>query len=73
MRKFKWLVALGSFLVTVQPCFAADRAQLVGARQLVSSEREFQESGQRIHVFGKNPAGSLVFTPRGANDADHNG
>ena len=65
MVKFKWLVVLGSFLVAVQPCFAADRAQLVGAWKLVSWEREIQKSGKRIPFFGKNPTGSLVFTPEG--------
>jgi len=65
MVKFKWLVVLGSFLVAVQPCFAADRAQLVGAWKLVSWEREIQESGKRILFFGKKPTGSLVFTPEG--------
>jgi len=65
MFNFKWLVVLGSFLIAVQPCFAADRAQIVGAWKLVSWEREIQQSGKRIPVFGKSPTGSLVFTPEG--------
>ena len=65
MFNFRWLVVLGSFLIAVQPCFAADRAQLVGAWKLVSWEREIQESGKRIFFFGKKPTGSLVFTPEG--------
>ena len=65
MVKFKWLVFLGSLLIAGQPCFADDRAQLVGAWKLVSWEREIQKSGKRIPFFGKNPTGSLVFTPEG--------
>lgn len=63
--KFKWLVVLGLFFIAGQPCFADDRAQIVGAWKLVSWEREIQKSGKRILFFGKKPTGSLVFTPEG--------
>jgi len=65
MVKFKWLVVLGLFLIAGQPCFADDRAQLVGAWKLVSWERESQKLGTRLPLFGKNPTGSLIFSPEG--------
>ena len=65
MVKFKWLVVLGLFLVAVQPCFADDREKILGIWRLVSFEVEFQVTGEREHIRGKNPTGFIIFTPEG--------
>lgn len=65
MVKLKWLVGLGLLLIAAQPCFAADRAQLVGVWKVISFELEIQKSGKRIHAFGESPMGYLVFTREG--------
>ena len=65
MFKFKYLVVLALFLVAVQPSFADDRAKILGIWRLVSFEVEFQATGQREHIRGKNPTGFIIFTPEG--------
>ena len=65
MFKFKWLVLLVLFLITVQPTFADDRAKLLGTWKLVAFEGEFKDTGERIYDWGKNPKGYAIFTPEG--------
>jgi hypothetical protein len=65
MVKFKWLVILVLFLFAVQPSFADDRAKLLGTWRLVSFEWEFQATGEKEPLLGKNPAGYIIFTPEG--------
>ena len=65
MLELKWLVLLSSFLVALQPSFADERAKVLGVWRLVSFELEFQATGEREHVRGKNPTGFIIFTPEG--------
>jgi hypothetical protein len=65
MVKFKWLVIVALFLIAVQPSFAEDRTKILGIWQLVSFEMEFQATGEREHIRGKNPTGYIIFTPEG--------
>lgn len=65
MLKLKWLVFVGLFLIALQPSFADDRAKVLGVWRLVSFELEFQATGEREHVRGKNPTGFIIFTPEG--------
>ncbi|MDI7261620.1 MAG: lipocalin-like domain-containing protein [Thermodesulfobacteriota bacterium] len=65
MVKFKWFVIVALFLIAVQPSFADDRAKILGIWQLVSFELEFQPTGEREHIRGKNPTGYIIFTPEG--------
>ena len=62
MAKFKLLVVLALFLMTVKPSFADDPAKIVGIWKLVSYEVESQATGQREPVLGKAPTGILIFT-----------
>jgi len=65
MVKFKWLVVLVLFLITVQPSFADDRAKILGIWRIVSYEWEDQATGERRPFMGKNPTGYHIFTPEG--------
>jgi hypothetical protein len=65
MVKFKWLVVLVWVLIVVQPTFADDRAKILGIWRLVSQEVEFQATGEREHMRGKNATGYMIFTPEG--------
>jgi len=65
MSKFKWLVVLVLFLMTAVPSFADDRAKILGIWKIVSWESEFQATGEREPVMGKNPTGYIIFTPEG--------
>jgi hypothetical protein len=65
MCKLRWLVVLGLFLIAAQPSFADDRAKVLGIWRLVSFEVEFQATGEREHIRGKNPTGYIIFTPEG--------
>jgi len=65
MAKSKWLVALVLFLIAVQPSFADDRAKVLGIWKLLSYEGEYQATGAREPVLGKNPTGYIIFTPEG--------
>jgi hypothetical protein len=49
----------------VQPSFADDSAKILGIWKIVSWESEFQATGEREPVMGKNPTGYLIFTPDG--------
>jgi hypothetical protein len=57
MVKCKWLIVLGLFFILAQPSFADDRAKILGIWKLVSWESEFQSTGEREPVMGKNPTG----------------
>jgi hypothetical protein len=65
MLKLKWLTALVLFFLVAQPGFADDPAKIQGIWRLVSFQVEFQASGERQDVRGKNPAGYIMFTPEG--------
>jgi hypothetical protein len=68
MFRLKWLVVLVWFLIAVRPCFADDRAKIVGAWwKLVSFEAEIQETGELKPFFenSPNPRGYLILTPEG--------
>lgn len=65
MVKFKWFVIAALFLIAGQPSFADERAKVLGVWRLVSFELEFQATGEREHVRGKNPTGFIIFTPEG--------
>lgn len=65
MAKVKWLVVFVLFLIAVPPCFADDRAPIVGTWRLVSFEREYQATGEREYPMGKTPTGYILFLPEG--------
>ncbi len=65
MVRFKWLVVLAMFLISVPPCFADDRAPIVGIWRLVSFEREYQAMGEREYPRGKAPTGYILFLAEG--------
>jgi hypothetical protein len=49
----------------VPPSFADDSAKILGIWKIVSWESEFQATGEREPVLGKNPTGYIIFTPEG--------
>jgi len=65
MFRFKWLVVLLLFVITVQPSFADDRILLHGVWKLVSYEVEIQATSQKEPLMGKHPTGYAIFTPEG--------
>ena len=65
MVKFNWLVMAALFLMAGQSRFADDREKILGIWRLVSFEVEFQATGEREHIRGKNPTGFIIFTPEG--------
>jgi len=65
MLQLKWLLVLVWILTAVQPSFADERAKIVGTWKVVSWESEFQATGEREPVMGKNPTGYVIFTPEG--------
>jgi hypothetical protein len=65
MLKLKWIVALILLAFVVQPSLADDRAKIQGIWRLVSFQVEFQATGERQDVRGKNPTGYINFTPEG--------
>jgi hypothetical protein len=65
MVKGKWIAVFVLLLIAVQPSFADDRDKLLGIWKLVSWESEFQATGERGPIMGKNPTGYIIFTPEG--------
>lgn len=65
MVMFKWSVILAGALIAMQPGFADERTQLIGAWRLVSYEREIKATGAKEPLLGKNPTGYIIFTPEG--------
>ena len=65
MLKLKSLVALVLLVIVAQPSSADARAKIQGIWRLVSFEVEFQATGERQNVRGKNPTGYIMFTPEG--------
>jgi hypothetical protein len=65
MFKLKWLLVLIWVLTAVQPILADDREKILGTWRVVSWETEWQATGEREQVYGKNPTGYLIFTPEG--------
>ena len=65
MVKFKQLVIAALFLMAGPSSFADDGGKLLGVWRLVSFEAEYQATGEREHVRGKNPTGFIIFTREG--------
>jgi hypothetical protein len=65
MVKLKRVVIAALFFMAGQPSFADDRGSILGIWRLVSFEVEFQATGERQHIRGKNPTGYIIFTPKG--------
>ena len=65
MFKLRGLTVLVCFLILVPPCFADDSEKILGIWRLVSYEAEFQATGEREPVLGKNPTGYIIFTREG--------
>lgn len=65
MFKLKWLLVLIWVLTAVQPILADDREKILGTWRVVSWETEWQATGEREQVYGKNPTGYLIFTSEG--------
>ena len=65
MLKLKCLASLVLLVFLAQPSLADDRAKIQGIWQLVSFQVEFQATGERQDVRGKNPTGYINFTPEG--------
>ena len=65
MIKVKWIAVFVLLLIAVHPSFADDRDKLLGIWKLVSWESEFQATGERGPIMGKNPTGYIIFTPEG--------
>ena len=57
-------VLLGLFVATHTAC-AQDREKPLGIWKLVSFDTEFQATGERKAVYGKNPNGYIIFTSEG--------
>jgi hypothetical protein len=65
MLKLKWLIVLVLLAFVAQPCFADDRAKIVGTWKIVSQEWEIQATGERQPGMGNNPTVYIIFTPEG--------
>ena len=65
MLKLKWLAVVVLLFFLAQPGFANDSAKIHGSWRLVSFQVEFQATGERLDVKGKNPTGYINFTPEG--------
>lgn len=65
MVMFKWSAVLFLFLIAVHPSFADDNAKLVGTWKVISFETEYQATGAREAILGKNPTGYTIYTPEG--------
>jgi hypothetical protein len=65
MSKLRWFAISVLFLIMVQPSFADDGAKIVGIWKIVAWESEFQATGEREPVMGKNPTGYIIFSPEG--------
>lgn len=65
MIRVKWLIVLVLFVITLQPSFADDRAQIQGVWKLVSYEVEIQSTGQKEFPMGQKPTGYVTFTADG--------
>jgi hypothetical protein len=51
--------------ITTQAGLAQENRQLAGIWKLVSFDTEFQATGERRAMFGKQPKGYIIFTPQG--------
>jgi hypothetical protein len=65
MLNLKWLFSLVLLVFVAQPSLADDRAKIQGIWRLVSFQVEYQATGERQDVRGKNPTGYINFTPEG--------
>jgi hypothetical protein len=62
---FRLTAVLFGLLVATQTVYAQDGNKIVGTWKLVSFDTEFQTSGERKALYGKNPNGYFIFTPEG--------
>ncbi len=65
MVKLRWLIVLVLFLIAVQPSSADDREKFIGIWKLTSVVGEFQDTGEKIYDWGKNPTGYSIYTAEG--------
>ncbi len=65
MVKLRSLIVLVLFLIAVQPSSADDREKFIGIWKLTSVVGEFQDTGEKIYDWGKNPTGYSVYTAEG--------
>ncbi len=67
MVRIRFSIVLLSALVFVAVglCFADDQASLVGTWKVISFETEYQTTGVREAVLGKNPTGYTIYTSDG--------
>jgi hypothetical protein len=65
MSTLKWFILPVLFFIVMKPSLADDVAKVVGIWKIVSWESEFQATGEREPVMGKNPTGYIIFTPEG--------
>ena len=61
----RWLAVLIACLFTALPVAADDGSKIHGVWRLVAYDVEFQDTGERRPVFGKNPVGYIIFMPEG--------
>jgi hypothetical protein len=59
------LVVIGVILSVAPLASADDHAKLIGIWKLVSVVGEFQDSGEKIYDWGKNPMGYSIYTAEG--------
>ncbi len=65
MVKLRSLIVLVLFLIAVQPSSADDREKFIGIWKLTSVVGEFQDTGEKIYDWGKNPTGYSIYTAEG--------
>ena len=64
MVTFKWLAVAVLLLIAVAS-FANEGEKLVGTWRLISFETEYQATGAREAIMGKNPTGYVIYAPEG--------
>jgi Lipocalin-like domain len=65
MLNTKAIIATFGLLLAAHTVCAQDREKLVGIWKLVSYDVEFQATGERKPMYGKNPTGYLIFASEG--------
>ena len=59
----KHIVVILGLLLATQTVLAQEREKLIGVWKLLSFDVEFQATGERRPIYGKNPSGYIIFTP----------
>ncbi len=57
------ICALALVVSVACPCFG--QQTLVGTWKIVSWETEYQATGEKVALMGKNPSGTAIYTPEG--------